>query len=83
LPSFPSYPSNHSALVASAATVLGQLFPKERAMLEAMAQEGAISRLYGGIHYRFDTEAGIELGRRVATWTLGNDVHGHKPFVLR
>ena len=83
LPSFPSYPSNHSGLVGSAATVLGTLFPSERARLEAMAQEGAISRLYGGIHYRFDTEAGLELGRRVASWALAHDVVGHAPFVLK
>jgi membrane-associated phospholipid phosphatase len=83
LPSFPSYPSNHSALVASAATVLGAMFPRERARLDAMAEEGAISRLYGGIHYRFDTEAGLALGRRVAAWTLAHDVVGHEPFVLK
>jgi len=81
-PSFPSYPSNHSALVGSAATVLGALFPSERARLEAMAQVGAISRLYAGIHYRFDTQAGFALGRRIATWTLAHDVVGHQPFVL-
>jgi hypothetical protein len=82
MPNFPAYPSNHSALVGSAATVLGAMFPSERAGLDAMAQEGALSRLYGGIHYRFDTEAGLELGRRVATWALAHDVAGHRPFVL-
>ena len=30
-----------------------------------MAEEAAISRLYAGIHYRSDNEAGLELGRRV------------------
>ena len=83
MPNFPAYPSNHSALVGSAATVLGALFPSERARLEAMAEEGAISRLYGGIHYRFDTEAGLALGRKVGAWTLAHDVVGHEPFVLQ
>src|SRR5687768_6261901 len=82
MPNFPAYPSNHSALVGSAATVLGAMFPSERARLDAMAEEGAMSRLYGGIHYRFDTEAGLELGRQVATWVLAHDVAGHRPFVL-
>lgn len=82
LPSFPAYPSNHSALAASAATVLGALFPAERSRLDAMAAEGAISRLYGGIHYRFDTEVGMELGRRVAAWTLAHDVVGHQRFAF-
>ena len=83
LPNFPSFPSNHSALAASAAVVLSTVFPGERAPLEAMAQEGAISRLYGGIHYRFDTEAGLALGRKVAEWTLAHDVKGHEPFVIQ
>ena len=83
LPSFPAYPSNHSTLAATAATVLGAMFPGERARLEAMAAEGAISRLYGGIHYRFDTEAGLALGREVGAWALARDVVGHEPFVLR
>jgi hypothetical protein len=38
--------------------------------------------VYGGIHYRFDTDAGLALGRRVAAWTLAHDVVGHRPFVL-
>jgi membrane-associated phospholipid phosphatase len=83
LPSFPSYPSNHSTLAAAAATVLGATFPSERARLDAMAGEGAISRLFGGIHYRFDTEAGLALGSKVGAWVLSHDVVGHEPFVLQ
>ncbi len=82
MPNFPAYPSNHSMLAGVAAAILGAQFPGERAGLDAMAQEGAISRLYGGIHYRFDTEAGLALGRKVAAWTLAHDVKGHAPFVL-
>ena len=29
-----------------------------------MAEEAAISRLYGGIHFRSDNQAGLVLGRR-------------------
>jgi membrane-associated phospholipid phosphatase len=83
MPNFPSYPSNHATLAATAATVLGTFFPSERAWLEEHAQEGADSRVYGGIHYRFDTEAGLVLGRRIAAWALAHDVVGHEPFVLR
>jgi membrane-associated phospholipid phosphatase len=83
LPSFPAYPSNHATLVAVAATVLGARFPAERPQLDAMAEQGAISRVYGGIHYRFDTDAGLALGRKVAAWTLAHDVVGHAPFVLQ
>ena len=83
LPSFPAYPSNHSTLAGAAAAVLGAVFPSERAALDVEAAEGAISRLYGGIHYRFDTDAGLALGRRVASWVLAHDVRDRAPFVLR
>ena len=55
----------------------------ERAWLEGHAREGADSRIFGGIHYRFDTEAGLDLGRKIGTWALANDVEGHQPFVLQ
>jgi membrane-associated phospholipid phosphatase len=83
LPSFPAYPSNHSALAGAAATVLGALFPSERAWLAPHAEEAAISRVYGGIHYRFDTDAGLALGRAVGEWVLARDVTGQRPFVLQ
>ena len=35
-----------------------------------VAQELADSRIYGGIHYRFDATAGLELGQRVAERAL-------------
>ncbi|HNQ54400.1 MAG TPA: hypothetical protein PKG66_03245 [Methanothrix sp.] len=30
-----------------------------------MADEAALSRLYGGIHYRFDNDKGLESGRMI------------------
>jgi len=35
-----------------------------------MRDEAAISRLYGGIHYRSDIESGKLHGNRIATYTL-------------
>jgi PAP2 superfamily len=66
LPNFPSYPSNHAALSSAEASVLASAFRDERNRLLKMADDAAISRIYGGIHYRFDATAGLELGRRVA-----------------
>ena len=42
--------------------VLVDAFPSERESIVASAQEAGLSRLYGGIHYRFDMEAGEALG---------------------
>jgi len=82
LPNFPSYPSNHAAISAGMARVLADRFPSESVRLDALADEAAMSRIYGGIHYRFDGEAGLALGRTVAAWALARDVKGHEPFFL-
>lgn len=65
LPNFPSYVSGHATFSAAAATLLGAVFPSARRDLQAMADEAAMSRLYGGIHYSFDNERGLELGRKI------------------
>jgi membrane-associated phospholipid phosphatase len=69
-PPFPSYVSGHSTTSGAASTVLARFFPDRAGRLNAMAEEAAISRLYGGIHFRSDNEAGLELGRRVGEVAL-------------
>jgi membrane-associated phospholipid phosphatase len=70
LPNHPSYPSGHSCITAAYATVLASLFPEESAALNAMIDEAGLSRMYAGLHYRFDCVVGQELGRRVAEHVL-------------
>jgi membrane-associated phospholipid phosphatase len=70
LPNFPSYTSGHSTFSGAAATVLGYVFPQERANMEAMAKEASLSRLYGGIHYRFDCDAGLAAGNTIGTFSV-------------
>jgi hypothetical protein len=67
LPNHPSYPSNHSCTAAAAGGVLDAKFPDQGRRHSALAEEAAISRVYGGIHYPIDIEAGLEIGRKVAT----------------
>jgi hypothetical protein len=38
---------------------------REIKSFRAASQEAAMSRLYGGIHYRFDNENGLAAGRRL------------------
>ena len=83
LPNHPSYPSNHAAVSGAAANILGHLFPSDKSHLASLAQEAAISRLYAGIHYRFDMDAGLKIARQVAQLAIKRDVHGHQPFTLR
>jgi membrane-associated phospholipid phosphatase len=70
LPNFPSYVSGHSTFSGAAAEVLAAAFPSRRSALQAMAEEAALSRLYGGIHYRFDSDAGLDMGRRIGQLVL-------------
>ena len=65
IPNFPSYTSGHATFSAAAATVLGYLFPDEATNLTTQATEAALSRLLGGIHYRFDNEEGAKCGTAV------------------
>jgi hypothetical protein len=54
--------------------VLSAEFPNERARIEQMAEEASVSRLYAGIHYRFDMSAGLALGRAVGRKALAADL---------
>jgi hypothetical protein len=66
VPNHPSYPSNHSCLSTAAGLTLAHFFQPERSRLEKYATEAGLSRIYAGIHYRFDVDAGEEIGRKVA-----------------
>jgi len=67
-PPFPSYVSGHATASGAAAVILGHFFPMQQ--WDALAQAAALSRLYGGIHFRADNEAGLALGRQIAAVAL-------------
>jgi len=77
MPNHPSYPSGHSCLSSSAASVLSMFFPEHTAQLDAMVVQAGLSRMYGGIHYRFDITAGQTLGRNVARFAIAQDASGN------
>ncbi len=80
-PEYPSGHSTQSGAAASVLTDLfGDDFafddathedegmePRHYASFEAAAEEAALSRLYGGIHFRSAIERGLEQGRCIAT----------------
>lgn len=72
IPNFPAYVSGHSTFSAAAAGVLSYLFPEYSGEFNDMANEAAMSRLYGGIHYRKDSEGGLDLGADVAEHIIEN-----------
>ncbi|SMD41827.1 Membrane-associated phospholipid phosphatase [Aquiflexum balticum DSM 16537] len=69
-PNFPAYTSGHSTFSAAGAEVLAYFFPADAAQFRLWAEEAAMSRLYGGIHYRFDAEVGIDQGKKVAAYAV-------------
>jgi membrane-associated phospholipid phosphatase len=64
-PNFPTYVSNAATLGMAPALVLGYLFPREANRYLGWAQEFGESRLWAGIHFRSDIEAGWAIGRAV------------------
>jgi large repetitive protein len=86
-PNFPSYTSAHSTVSAAAAGVLTALFGSDYhftvgseslagvtrsfTSFNAAAAEAGQSRIYAGIHYSFDSNAGLGVGANIATCVMG------------
>ena len=83
LPNHPSYPSNHACVTSAQMATLGKVFPSEARQLSQLADDAAFSRVVGGIHYRFDGEIGLEIGRAVAAWALAHDVREGEPYPIK
>lgn len=85
-PGFPEYPSGHSVVSGAAAEVLTGMFgtisftdhsgkkhglaDRSFTSLNAAASEAAVSRMYGGIHYREAIENGLRQGQCVGQQIL-------------
>ncbi len=91
-PAHPSYLSTHSALSGAGSEVLISLFGDTQAFtfsigpdtrhfsgLAQAAQDGADSRLWGGIHFRFDNEAGLAVGHSIGRWALAGQAFNVVP----
>ena len=65
-PRHPAYPSGHSTVGGAASEMLSYFFPDHTALFDQLADNCGMARLWAGIHYRSDHEAGMALGRAVA-----------------
>lgn len=81
-PNFPSYPSAHSCLSSAAAGVLAGFFPAQADELKAKVDEAGVSRIYGGIHFRFEITAGQDIGYAVARLALRRVPRWNQPIAL-
>jgi PAP2 superfamily/PEP-CTERM motif len=84
-PPHPSYISGHSGVSGVASTILQSFFGDDEAFafsigpdtrsftsLSQAEQDAANSRLWGGIHFRFDNDEGLRVGRQVGALALQN-----------
>jgi hypothetical protein len=87
-PAFPEYPSGHSVVSGAAAEVLRAMFgsvafkdttqkihgmeTRTFTSFEQAASEAAISRMYGGIHFRAAIENGLRQGRCIGDIVVHN-----------
>lgn len=85
-PNHPEYPAAHSCSAGTLGQLLRRLYgtgqvtftwdskitntTRTYTSTEALADESRMARIYGGMHFRYATAAGAELGRRVADWTM-------------
>lgn len=65
-PNHPRYPSAHSCLSGSAASILAYLFPRDSQGFIDLAEFAGETRIWAGIHVRQDIEVGLALGNTVA-----------------
>lgn len=65
-PNHPTYPSNAAAFMMAPAQVLAYMFPQDAAYFQRLGEEFGATRLWAGIHFRSDIEAGYAIGRAVA-----------------
>lgn len=85
-PNHPEYPAAHSCTAGALGELLRHYYGTEQvtftfdstvtgtsrtyATTGALAEESKVARIYGGMHFRYSTVAGAELGKQVANWTV-------------
>ncbi len=66
----PSYPSGHTSAAVAAALVLAHLMPDRKDEFWNLAVQGSYARIYGGVHFPSDVEAGAKLAATIALYNV-------------
>jgi len=88
-PNHPEYPAAHSCTAGTLGELLRQFYRTDRVTYtlnslvtnttrtytttDALSDEVKVARIYGGMHFRYATAAGAELGRQSVAWSLQNN----------
>jgi membrane-associated phospholipid phosphatase len=62
----PSYPCEHSVAAGVAATIIGHFYPAMADSVKRLAEQLMASRVAAGVAFPSDTNAGFELGKKIA-----------------
>jgi hypothetical protein len=65
-PESPSYPCEYSVAAGAASTIIAHYFPSMADSVKRMSKRAMESRIAAGVAFPSDTEAGFELGKRIA-----------------
>lgn len=65
LPKHPSYPSGHSTWMSAWAVILSHYFPEKKNEWFQLAEEAGQSRIWAGLHFPIDHQAGKTLGKKL------------------
>ena len=77
VPKHPSYPAGHAAESTVATRVLTAFFPVDAKYWQLLGEQCRISRIWAGVHYPLDNEAGKISGSKVADKVLSETLKSH------
>ena len=80
VPNHPSYPSNHACVSGAMGLALDAHFPEQGGRFFAMGRQAGESRIYAGIHYRFDLDDGYAIARKIVARAVEVGIPAERPF---
>jgi PAP2 superfamily len=81
VPNHPAYPSNHACISGAMGLILDSQFRDQGGRYFAMGRQAGESRIYAGIHYRFDVDDGYVIARKLTARALEVGIPTDRPFV--
>ncbi|HTE44474.1 MAG TPA: phosphatase PAP2 family protein [Gemmatimonadaceae bacterium] len=74
-PHHPGNPSGHACAGGAGSGILAGFFPSQRDSLFALGFEEGFTTVQSGVHFRFDVDEGLQMGRTIAARALAlNDL---------